>query len=85
VEAEAEGSAARAEEIGDLLFAVANLARKEGLDPEILCAAANDKFLARFTKMEAELARQGTPLGALPLDVMESAWSRTKQPPAGSP
>ena len=78
IEAEAPGSSNRAEEIGDLLFAVANLARKEGLDPEILCAAANDKFVTRFAAMEAHLAAEGTPLGTATLDTMESAWGRVK-------
>lgn len=82
VEAESPGSPARAEEIGDLLFAVANLARKEGLDPEILCAAANDKFVARFAAMEARLAAAGKPLGTVGLDAMEEAWIQSKAPPA---
>jgi MazG family protein len=78
VEAEVAGSEARAEEIGDLLFAVASLARKEGLDPEVLCAAANDKFSARFHAMEAHLAATGQPLGTASLDEMEAAWTVIK-------
>jgi MazG family protein len=78
VEAEHLGSEARAEEIGDLLFAVASLARKEGLDPEVLCAAANDKFSARFHAMEAHLAATGQPLGTASLDEMEAAWTVIK-------
>jgi MazG family protein len=78
VEAEKLGSEARAEEIGDLLFAVASLARKEGLDPEVLCAAANDKFSARFNAMEAHLATTGQPLGTASLDEMEAAWTVIK-------
>ncbi len=78
VEAEAPGSPERADEIGDLLFAVANLARKEGLEPELLCAQANEKFVRRFTAMEADLSAAGQTLDAANLDEMESAWQRQK-------
>jgi ATP diphosphatase len=54
------------------------LARKEGLDPEVLCAAANDKFSARFNAMEAHLATTGQPLGTASLDEMEAAWTVIK-------
>jgi uncharacterized protein YabN with tetrapyrrole methylase and pyrophosphatase domain len=54
------------------------LARKEGLDPEVLCAAANDKFRARFNAMEAHLATTGQPLGTASLDEMEAAWMAIK-------
>ena len=65
-----------AEEIGDLLFAVANLARKLDHDPEALLRAANRKFAGRFRAMEARLADAGTPVGSdgASLDVMEAAW-----------
>jgi MazG family protein len=73
-----------AEEIGDLLFVVANLARKLSLDPEALARAANRKFDRRFRAMEAHLADAGTPVGAAgtSLAVMEAAWQVVK---AGSP
>jgi nucleoside triphosphate diphosphatase len=69
-----------AEEIGDLLFAVANLARKLDHDPEALLRAANRKFATRFRAMEARLADAGTPVGsdAASLDVMEAAWQAGK-------
>jgi MazG family protein len=69
-----------AEEIGDLLFAVANLARKLDHDPEALLRAANRKFAGRFRAMEARLADAGTPVGsdAASLDVMEAAWQAGK-------
>jgi len=78
IEAEPAGSAARAQEIGDLLFAVANLARKEGHDPEVLCAAANEKFVARFAAMTERLADDGRRLGEASLEEMEAAWVRSK-------
>jgi MazG family protein len=71
-----------AEEIGDLLFAVANLARKLDLDPEALLRGANRKFADRFRAMEARLAQAGTPAGsgAATLDVLDAAWQAVKQP-----
>ncbi len=85
IEAEAPGSARRAEEIGDLLFAVANLARKEGLDPEVLCASANAKFVERFSAMEADLAAAGKRLGETSLEEMEASWIRSKSAAAAKP
>ncbi len=79
----AGGDAAHvAEEIGDLLFAVANLARKLDLDPEALLRAATSKFADRFRAMEARLTEAGTPVGteAATLDVMEAAWQAGKRP-----
>ena len=67
-----------AEEVGDLLFAVANLARKLDLDPEALLRAANRKFAARFRAMEARLQDAGTPVGSASLEVMEAAWQAVK-------
>ena len=77
----AEGDDAHvAEEIGDLLFAVSNLARKLGHEPEALLRAAIRKFAGRFRAMEARLAEAGTPVGteAATLDVMEAAWQLCK-------
>jgi XTP/dITP diphosphohydrolase/tetrapyrrole methylase family protein/MazG family protein len=70
--------AAIAEEIGDLLFSVANLARKLDLDPEVLLATANDKFLHRFTAMEQRLAASGKSLPSATLDEMETEWQAAK-------
>ena len=69
-----------AEEIGDLLFAVANLARKLDHDPEALLRAATRKFATRFRAMEVRLAEAGTPVGseAATLDVMEASWQLGK-------
>ena len=67
-----------AEEVGDLLFSVANLARKLKLDPEVLLATANDKFVRRFTAMEQRLTAAGQSLEAATLDEMESAWQAVK-------
>ena len=78
VEAVLGDPAAVSDEIGDLLFAVANLARHAGVDPEAALKAANAKFERRFGHIEAELARRGTPLDEAGLDVMEALWGEAK-------
>jgi nucleoside triphosphate diphosphatase len=80
VEAEiAEGSEqALAGEVGDLLFAVVNLARHLGVDPEAALRGANAKFERRFAHIETRLAEGGrTPEGAS-LDEMERFWAEAK-------
>lgn len=67
-----------ASEIGDLLFAVVNLARKTGHEAEILLHEANVKFARRFCAVEDELRQEGTRLGDASLERMEAAWERVK-------
>ncbi len=67
-----------AEEIGDLLFAVVNLARKRKLDAETLLQAATDKFVRRFNKLEDEVRGQGKRLGDLELDELDVIWNAHK-------
>ncbi len=66
------------EEIGDLLFSIANLARHLDVDPESALRAANRKFSARFTALEARLAARGVALRDATLDEMEAEWARVK-------
>ena len=66
-------------ELGDLLFSVVNLVRKEGLDPEAVMAAANTKFTTRFHAMEAGLRDLGITLADASLPVMEQAWQAAKE------
>jgi MazG family protein len=66
------------EEMGDLLFAIANLSRKLGIEPESALRKADDKFTRRFEAMEAALRERGRPLAAYTLDEMEAAWGRVK-------
>lgn len=73
-----------AEEIGDLLFSAANLARKLKLDPEVLLTAANHKFEARFGTMEQTLTAEGKSLEAASLEEMEAAWQAAKTRPGTS-
>lgn len=69
----------RREEIGDLLFTVANLARKLDLDPEAALAAANAKFRRRFQHVERGLAERGQRLGEVSLPEMETLWEAAKR------
>ncbi len=71
-------SAAAAAEIGDLLFAVVNLARHLRADPEAALRQANQKFARRFAAIEAALAAQGkTPQDAT-LAEMDALWNAAK-------
>jgi ATP diphosphatase len=68
-----------AAEIGDLLFAAANLARHARADPESALRSANAKFMRRFRFIEEQLARQGrTPDGAS-LEEMDALWDEAKR------
>lgn len=67
------------EEIGDLLFTVANLARKLGLDPEAALAAANAKFRGRFRSVEQGLAARGRRLADATLEEMDALWEEAKR------
>jgi MazG family protein len=63
------------EELGDLLFVVANLARHLGIDPEQALVQANRKFEQRFRLMEAEISDSGASLADLDLDVLEEKFA----------
>src|SRR5688572_25137518 len=67
------------EELGDLLFAVTNLGRKLGIEPEAALRAANRKFTTRFGAMQARLESRGRALGEATLDEMEHAWQAVKR------
>jgi ATP diphosphatase len=76
----AQGSRAEAEgEIGDLLFAVVNLARHAGIDPESALRAANAKFERRFGAVEQALATAGKRPAEASLDEMEDLWTKAKE------
>ncbi len=70
--------AKRTEEIGDLLFVVANLARHLKVDPEAALRAANAKFTRRFKFIEAALEVRGGSAAAASLDEMEALWLEAK-------
>lgn len=68
-----------AEELGDLLFALVNLARHLKVDAESALRDANAKFSRRFRQVEDELRQQGTRLEDSSLAEMDEAWNRVKQ------
>jgi ATP diphosphatase len=66
------------EEMGDLLFAVANLARHLKIDPETALRDGNHKFEDRFRRMEKRLRSEGRDPATTGLDAMEAAWQAEK-------
>ena len=66
------------EELGDLLFACANLARHLDIDPEQAIRGTIGRFEGRFRHMEAELARQGRSPAQSHLDEMDTLWEMAK-------
>jgi ATP diphosphatase len=66
-------------ETGDLLFAMANLARHLDVDPEAALAATNHKFVRRFGHIEQKLASRGRSLQEASLDEMEALWVEAKE------
>ena len=80
VESGATGDLSRAEEeMGDLLFAMTNLARKLGIEPEAALRRANDKFVHRFEAMERAFSARGRSVREATLDEMEAEWRRVKE------
>ena len=67
-----------AEEMGDLLFALVNLSRKLGIEPEAALRSANDKFSRRFAGVEARLARRGRSVHVATREELERAWQEVK-------
>jgi MazG family protein len=66
------------EEMGDLLFAIANLSRKLGIEPESALRLADEKFTRRFSAMEAAIRAGGRALADCSLQDMEDEWARVK-------
>jgi MazG family protein len=67
------------DEIGDLLFAVVNLARKCKIDAESALQGATDKFVARFNRLEDELKASGKKLGDVDLAELDAIWKQIKE------
>ncbi|RMD89145.1 MAG: nucleoside triphosphate pyrophosphohydrolase [Alphaproteobacteria bacterium] len=66
------------EEFGDMMFAMANLARHLGVDPEAALRAANAKFIRRFNAVENELEKQGRRPEEASLAEMDALWEAVK-------
>lgn len=69
------------DEIGDLLFAITNLARHLQVDPHKALAQTNQKFRQRFAFIESQLQAQGKTLEASSLAEMDRLWEAAKQQP----
>jgi ATP diphosphatase len=67
------------DELGDLLFALVNLARHLGIDAEGALKNASRKFTARFGEVERRFAAQGRDLSGVPLEEMEAVWQQAKR------
>jgi MazG family protein len=72
------------EEMGDLLFSIANLARKLGIEPESALRRATDKFQGRFEALERQAIAEGHRLQDLTLDELEERWQGVKGERTGS-
>jgi MazG family protein len=71
------------EELGDVLFALANLSRKLGIEPEAALRRANDKFTARFQSIERSIAASGRRPQDLTLAELEAHWTKAKETEPG--
>jgi ATP diphosphatase len=78
-ELESADPARLSDELGDMLFVLANLARKLGLNAESCLKSANEKFTRRFSHIEATLAATGRTAAQASLEDMESLWTQAKE------
>ena len=72
------GDGSAAEEVGDLLFAVVNVARLLHIEPEFALAAATDKFIDRFRRMEQAALAAGRRLEDMTLAEQDAVWDEVK-------
>ena len=81
---DAEGTIDRAraeEEMGDLLFSIAQLSRRLGIEPETALRKADEKFTKRFGRLEQSVADSGRAMKDMTLDELEAEWQRLKAAP----
>jgi ATP diphosphatase len=78
IEREPDNAARAEEEMGDLFFAIANLSRRLGIEPEAALRKANEKFTKRFNQLEANFHASGRTLDAATLEEMNEEWERIK-------
>ena len=76
---EDRGSEAAAEELGDVLFSLVNVARKEGVDAETALRLSCDKFRSRWSAMEGAARERGAVLENLSHDELEELWAQAKR------
>ena len=82
--AEEPGSPEAADEIGDVLFTVVNLARKQGIDAETALRKTCDKFRSRWSAMEGAAACEGRDVSEMSLAEQEALWCQAKQTEKGT-
>ncbi len=80
---EAEGPERRSEEYGDLLFTLANIARRQGVDLEAALRQSNQRFYRRFAHMEAACRRRRVAIGDLSFAEQNALWEEAKRALAG--
>lgn len=73
-----------ADELGDILFVCANMARRLGVDPEEALRGTNAKFVRRFRHIETAMAAKGRKPGEASLEEMDAAWDEAKRLERGS-
>jgi MazG family protein len=66
------------EEMGDLLFSIAQLSRRLGIEPETALRKADDKFTKRFGRLEQSIIGSGKTMKNMTLDELEAEWQRLK-------
>jgi len=76
---EADSPEERAQEYGDLFFTLANIARREGVDPEAALREANRKFYKRFAYMEELCRQRGQSFHELSFDEQNALWEEAKR------
>jgi tetrapyrrole methylase family protein/MazG family protein len=76
---EAKTQEEKMEEVGDLLFAVVNLARHLNIDPEVAVRKTNEKFINRFEKMYELAEKNGMDFKSQPIEIMEEFWQKAKR------
>ena len=75
----AESQERRAQEFGDLLFTLVNIARRQGVDLEAELRQANQRFYRRFTYMEEVCRKRGVNIGELSFDEQNALWEEAKK------
>jgi tetrapyrrole methylase family protein / MazG family protein len=76
---EAKTKERKAEEFGDLLFTLVNIARRMGIDTETSLRETNERFFRRFTHMEKLARERGLDFNKLPLEEMDKLWNEAKK------
>ena len=69
----------KSDEVGDILFTMANIARRQGIEMELALREANQKFYKRFIYMEVVCKKRGVKIGDLSFDEQNTLWDEAKK------